>query len=114
MMRPGKIVLLAIGGLLFLAALGGIVSRKHSAQANLEQTRLALRQQGFKLDLAEFNFTVSVQESARAFALDEAGAACHLLLAEAIELSATGRHQRRAGDVGPTHAGRGILHGLVG
>ena len=85
MMRPGKIVLLAIGGLLFLAALGGMVSRKHSAQANLERTRLALRQQGFKLDLAEFNFTVSVQESARAFALDEAGAACHLLLAEAID-----------------------------
>jgi len=81
MMRPGKIVLLAIGGLLFLAALGGMVSRKHSAQANLERTRLALRQGGFKLDLAEFNFTVSAQESARAFALDEAGAACYPPLA---------------------------------
>jgi hypothetical protein len=85
MNRPAKIGLLAVAGLLALAALAGTASRKHSARANLERTRRALRQQGFKLELAQFNFAVSVQESARAFALDEAGAACYLLLAEAID-----------------------------
>jgi hypothetical protein len=85
MMRPGKIVLLAIAGLLFLAALGGIISRKHSPQADLERTRLALRQQGFKLELTEFNFAVSVQDSALAFALDGFGKACYLPLAETID-----------------------------
>ncbi len=86
MKRPAKIVLLAVLGLLVLAALAGIASRKRSAQTNLDQTRLALRQQGFKLDPAEFNFAVSVQDSARAFALDEAGVASRYLqiLAEGI------------------------------
>ena len=85
MKRPAKIGLLAVAGLLVLAALAGSASRKHSARANLERTRLALRQQGFKLEPAEFNFAVSVPESARAFALDYAGRACYLLLAEAID-----------------------------
>jgi hypothetical protein len=85
MKGPAKIGLLVVASLLVLAALAGTASRKHSAQANLDRTRLALRQQGFKLELAEFNFAVSVQDSARAFALDEAGAACRLPLAEAID-----------------------------
>jgi hypothetical protein len=85
MKRTSKIGLLVLAGLLLLSALAGIASRKPSARANLERTRLALRQQGFKLEVGEFNFEVSVQDSARAFALDEAGAACYLLLAEAID-----------------------------
>ena len=80
-----KIVLLAVAGLLLLAALAGTAARKRSAQTILDQTRLALREQGFKLEALEFDFSVPVQDSARAFALDGFGKACYLPLAETID-----------------------------
>src|ERR1035437_5575444 len=43
-----------------------------SAQTALEETRRALRQQGFKIDLAEFDFSTSPELRARATALPEA------------------------------------------
>jgi hypothetical protein len=45
-----------------------------SAQTALQQTRRELRQQGFKIDLAEFDFSASAEQTARAAALTNAGA----------------------------------------
>jgi hypothetical protein len=45
----------------------------NSAQTALEQTRRELRQQGFKIDLADFNFSTSPEIRARAAALTTAG-----------------------------------------
>ena len=60
------LVVLVIGGavLLFLWP--------DSAQTALEETRRDLRQQGFKIDLAEFDFSVSAEQSARATVLTNA------------------------------------------
>ncbi len=73
MRRTSRIRLLAVGALVVLGALAGLSSCRNSAQGKLERTRRALRQEGFKLELAEFQFEVPPEESARAAALDAAG-----------------------------------------
>ncbi len=70
-----------MAALVLLGALAGLCSCRNSALANLERTRRALRQEGFKLELAEFQFRVSPEESARAAALDEAVGRCFTSLA---------------------------------
>ena len=67
-------------GLMALVAAGGafLFFTRDSERRALEETRRALRQQGFKIDLAEFNFSTSPELRARAAALtnaDLAGAA---------------------------------------
>jgi hypothetical protein len=63
---------LAVSALVVLGALAGLSSCRNGAQAKLEHTRRALREQGFRLELAEFQFKVPPEESARAAALDKA------------------------------------------
>ena len=43
--------------------------RGNRAQDTVAETRRALRQQGFKTDLSEFNFSISAEMRARATAL---------------------------------------------
>ena len=73
MRGASRIGLLAVAGLVVLSALAGFGSRKGSARARLERTRRALRQEGFKLELAEFHFEISPQDCLRGSALDRAG-----------------------------------------
>jgi hypothetical protein len=78
---------LALAGALLLGAIlaGCLLWSADAPQAALERTRLKLRRAGFKLDLGEFDLTQSPEEAARAAALDKAGQAGYLLLAEAID-----------------------------
>jgi hypothetical protein len=67
----GLVVLVAAGAALLLFS-------RNSARMALEETRRALRQQGFKIDLAEFDLSASAELRARAATLtnaDLAGAA---------------------------------------
>jgi hypothetical protein len=62
-------------GLIALVAAGAalLLFSRNSAQTALEETRRALRQQGFKIDLAEFDLSASAEFRARAAALTNAG-----------------------------------------
>src|SRR5436190_6309618 len=57
-----------IAACVVLAIMCSIVlsSRPNAAQRDLEQTRRSLQQQGFKIDLAEFNLSLSPELSNRA------------------------------------------------
>src|SRR6266568_4488590 len=57
-----------IAACVVLAIICSIVlsSRPNAAQRDLEQTRRSLQQQGFKIDLAEFNLSLSPELSNRA------------------------------------------------
>src|ERR1017187_10909092 len=61
-------------GLVALVTAGAafLLFSHNSAQTALEETCRALRQQGFKIDLAEFNFSTSPELRARAAALTNA------------------------------------------
>src|SRR5271166_4159647 len=59
-------------GTLALAGAALLFFRPDSAQTALEETRRALRQQGFKIDLTEFDLSASAEASARAAALTNA------------------------------------------
>jgi hypothetical protein len=76
--------LLALAAVALLIAGVGSLWWAKDAQRKFEQTRLALHRQGFKLEVSEFKLTASPEVTARAAALDEAGKACYLRLAEAI------------------------------
>jgi len=73
MKRTSKIGLFAVAAWVLLGTLAGLSSCRNGAQAKLERTRRALRQEGFKLELGEFHFGISPEESTRAAALEEAG-----------------------------------------
>ena len=60
------LVALATGGAALILLLGG------GAQRALEETRRTLRQQGFKIDLSEFDLSASAEQTARAAALTNA------------------------------------------
>src|ERR1019366_9800462 len=55
-----------------VAGLAFLFFSRNSAKTALEETRRALRQQGFKIDLAEFNVSTSPEFRARAAALKNA------------------------------------------
>ncbi len=59
--------------------------RGDGPSAALERTRLALRRAGFKLDLAESDLRQSPEAAAREAALEKAGQAGYLFLAEALD-----------------------------
>src|SRR5271169_1528012 len=60
---PGLLALIVIGGTFALRS-------GHDDQAGVEKTRLALRRQGFKTDLSDFNFSVPPGKAADFGALD--------------------------------------------
>jgi hypothetical protein len=65
--------LITMGILALVTAVAGFLLFSHnSARTALEETRRALRQQGFKIDLAEFDFSTSPELRARATALTNA------------------------------------------
>jgi hypothetical protein len=55
-----------------MGAAAFLLFSRDSAQTALEETRRALRQQGFKIDLAEFNLSASAESRVRAAALTNA------------------------------------------
>jgi hypothetical protein len=66
---------ITIGVAVGVVVVGGLLSRPNrSEQIALEETRRVVRQQGFKTDLAEFNFATSAESRARETALTNAGA----------------------------------------
>src|SRR5665213_3244941 len=73
------VTVLAVAGLGLLLFLYLTGNREQKA---LEETRLALRQQGFKIDLSEFNFTTSPELQNRANVLISAKDAARLLPAQ--------------------------------
>jgi hypothetical protein len=80
--RTGLLVAMVIA---LLCVVAGFLLRTNEARAALERTRLRLRQEGFKLSVAEFELSASPEERARVAALDAAGGACRLLLAEGVD-----------------------------
>ena len=52
---------------------------RHDLRASVEEIRRQLRQQGFKTDLSDFNFTLSAEASTRADAIIATGQAVRTL-----------------------------------
>ena len=67
-MKMRRIITMGLVALVTAGAAFLFFSR-NSAQKALEETRRALRQQGFKIDLAEFDLSASAELRARAAAL---------------------------------------------
>ena len=70
MTRAERLLVVAIGGLVAAGVTIGVGLRKDSPKTALERTRQTLRQQGFKLELSEFDLQISPEEAARAAVLD--------------------------------------------
>ena len=67
-MKMRRIITIGLGALVTAGA-AFLLFSGNSAQTALEETRRALRQQGFKIDLPEFDLSASAELRARAAAL---------------------------------------------
>jgi hypothetical protein len=86
MTRAERLLVVAIGGLVAVGAMIGVSLLKDSPKTALERTRQKLRQQGFKLELSEFDLRIPPDEAARAAVLDGVKLGRDIVvLSEAIE-----------------------------
>jgi hypothetical protein len=74
---------LAAIGLVCLGMVIGFCTRS-DALARLERTRAALRKEGFRLKVTDFDLTISRENRLRAATLDDCGRGSYLLLSEAV------------------------------
>ena len=79
---------------LVTAAAALLLFSRNSAKTALEETRRALRQQGFKIDLAEFDLSASAEFHARAAALTNADLAGSVLRGPDIVRRAQGQFMK--------------------